>query len=254
MNKYVTLDTITNYLPEVVKDEVQLAQIKSWAFNYYRTVELPVTTNRKIKKLEVHNGVVNLPSDIVRITGAYLGVSEFSEEIEAFEEGTTENIIIQQKIFFDRVKDYMTPLKYIGQNSCCMIDYYCSDCAYMFSINNQISELFTDCKSTHIYLAYTTYVEDGDELLIPDSPYLQQALAAYVEYMYCRNNTYRHEANSQNMMNDALVRANTFMKAFKSSEMMRSLDVKRLDAFINQRNKYETSYRRKTTNSTRRFL
>lgn len=254
MNKYVTLDVITNYLPEVVKTEVQLAQIKSWAFNYYRTVQLPVTTNRKIKKLEVHNGVVTLPPDIVRITGAYQGISEFSDEIQAFEEEASGNIIIQQKIFFDRVSNYMLPLKYIGQNSCCMIDYYCNDCTYMFSINNQISELFTDCNSLYIYLAYTTYAEDGDELLIPDDPYLQQALAAYVEYMYCRNNTYRHEANSQSMMNDALNRANTFMKAFKSSEMMRSLDVNRLDAFINQRNKYETSNRRKAPNTTRRFL
>jgi hypothetical protein len=243
MNKYVTLDVVTNYLSDVIKQEVQLPQIKSWAFNYYRTLNLPLNSIKKVRKLKIENGTVALPQDIVKIIGVYSSYEEFQDIVTSFEELHNGNILIQQKTFYDRISNYVYPYQYIGQNNQCVLEYLCTDCAYSFSVNHQLTELFTNSANEYMYIVYTMYVEDNDELLIPDDPLLLQGLAAYVEYMFWKNNLHKHESNAMNIMNNAMLSANTFMKAFKSSSMMKNLNVDNLSIIINKKNKYEISNR-----------
>lgn len=240
MIKYTTLSALLPYIPQPLLQDVDTLQIQSWAYQAFREFSLPFTEDYDVALLSIISHKAALPPDLKRIVEVRLLDRPPAADIiiDSREIRQDKLLIYQQILFSNPVYQFSRRVRYLGQMRTELIDeeLYCSDCLIGFSVDAMMTCLTIDVPDGDIIIVYTRPPRQGDEVLIPDHPLLMQGLSAWVQAMYWRDRTYSHEQNSQLMYQDNWMKATNFLKAFKASRTLSSVNPDKHRALISRRN------------------
>ena len=251
MIKYAPLDAIINYIPQAIRRDTDLIQIKSWALQAYRQYNLPFQYEIKYVVVDVTDHKVVLPDDVVRLVDIRYNPYYPDDNITTIVRDYGDyRLIIAQEIFFgSSLYANSRPLKYLGQNRSALIDesMYCDKCEVGFSIDHSLTCLTIDVTDGSIIIGYLSMVRDeNDSLLVPDHPDLFQGLSHYVQAQYWLDKSYTHTENAFNFHTHNSVQAERLLNRFKSRRLMASLNADKHNMFVFGRNVPNYNYERNT--------
>lgn len=248
MNKYVPLDAVINYVPEVLKQDTDTIQLLSWANQAYRDFNLPSQLELKTAIVDVNSHKAKLPSDVKLIVDVLYSTTQWDGITTALQDFGDYRVIVYQEIFFGSTY-YLNakPLKYKGQNRAPLIDdsLYCRTCEIGFTIDKTMTCMTIDLADGEVTLIYYSSVKDENgNILIPDDPALLEGLSWSIQSKYWLNKSYTHEEMAYKFHNDALVKAQTMLSKFRGKEILRAIDSDKHQAFVFRRNRYSYDFNR----------
>jgi len=242
MIKYVPISAILNYIPSAITDETSPTQLKSWAYQLFKTSNLDWKYNIVGEVIEIDNHSARLPEELLGIY--FIGYFQEEDYIQSLitlnqtnllDSSDRRLIIAQQQLLENDIYQYLVPLKYIGSNK----DFHhlsmCDNCTIGFSIDKLLSCITLDLKEGKLFILYKTLVKDDGEIMIPDDPTLLQSLSYYAQAQYWLNKAARGDNYANNMFIQ-MMRASTelFTKA-KSLELFRNYSVDSHESLITKR-------------------
>ncbi len=243
MIKYTSIDAVLNYIPAPMLAEVDVVQIKSWAYQAYRDYSLPFTENTKSALVSIKNHKGLLPDDVMRIVEVRYTEESYPKEpgYETIEIGDDRYLIYQQ-IFFSDPTGYfqrMKPLLYIGQMRGELIteELYCNECKYGFSVDARLRCITIDAQDGNVLVIYRSPVTDDGDFLVPDDPTLLQGLSAFAQSHYWRDKTFSHEQNAVNLQQSNMQEATTLLTKFKGKRLLASVNPAKHREFVFTRNR-----------------
>ncbi len=242
MIKYVPINSILNYIPSAVQDEVSAVQLKSWAYQLFKISNLDWKYNIVGEFLEIENHVAKLPTDLLGIY--YIGYAQNEDAVENIIRLNQTNlldstdrrlIIAQQQLLDNQIYEYLVPLKYIGSNK----DFHhlsmCDSCTIGFSVDKLLTCLTLDITEGLVFILYKTLVKNENEILIPDDPTLMQAMSYYAQSQYWLDKASRGDQYANRMHLQTLGYATELFKKAKSLEMLRNYSVESHETLIKDR-------------------
>lgn len=248
MIKYVPIDAVLNYVPEVVKADVDVIQMLSWANQAYRDYNLPAQLELKTALITVANHKAKLPDDVRLIVDVLYATTLWDGITTALQDFGDYRLIVYQEIFFSSAHyPNSKPLRYKGQNRATLIDdsLYCKGCEIGFTIDKYMSCLTIDLADGEVTLVYYAPVksEDGG-ILIPEDPALMEGLSWHIQAKYWLNKSYTHEEMAYKWHNDALVKSQTMLSKYRGKTILRDIDPDKHKNFVFGRNRYSYKFSR----------
>jgi len=254
MNKYVPLDAVLNYVPEVVKQDVDTVQMLSWANQAYRDFNLPSQLELKVVLIDVVSHKAKLPSDVRLIVDVLYSQVQNDGTVTALQDFGEYRVIVYQEIFFGSTY-YLNgkPLKYKGQNRAALIDesLYCRTCEIGFTLDKTMTCMTIDLADGEVTLVYYASVKDENgNVIVPDDPALMEGLSWHIQSRYWLNKSYTHEEMAYKFHTDAMVKAKTMLDKFRGKEILRAIEPDRHKNFVFRRNRYSYEFSRNTGHRT----
>ena len=249
MNKYVPLDAVLNYVPEVLKDDTDTVQLLSWANQAYRDFNLPSQTELKTVLIDVVSHKAKLPNDVKLIVDVLYSSVLWDGTTTALQNFGDYRVIVYQEIYFGSTY-YLNskPLKYKGQNRAPLIDdnLYCRTCEIGFTIDKTMSCLTIDLADGEVTLIYYAPVKDEQgNILIPDDPALMEGLSWHIQSRYWLNRSYTGDNTiAYRFHTDASTKAATMLSKFRGKELLKAIDSDKHNAFLMRRNRYSYQFSR----------
>ena len=236
MYKYINIKSVLSVIPYTMLEEENEATIIKWALRGYTTniTNRYINSDIKFAVCEVKNHKADVPQGLKKIQEAGFSTTlpgELGDGNNLYLQPTFDGqrIIIFQALLFQMIRPSMQVMRYTGQNSdivengCKPI--LCQDCLN-FSISKDLSTLTCDVKDGYVFLLYTSAVtDDSGDFLIPNSPILLSALAAYCEAQDFKGRSFRREQGSEETYQLRMREANLLFEEFMSKEMLSNLDV-----------------------------
>lgn len=241
MIKYVNINSVLNFIPLSLQEEVSATQLKSWAYQLFKQSNLDWKYNIIGEIIEIKNFKAAIPSDALDIKHVAHVVDY--EELESIinldypnliDNSDNRIIIAQQQLLASNLQKALAPLKYIGSNKSFHSLQYCNDCTIGFSIDKQLSCITIDLESGHLFILYKTLVKDGD-ILIPDDPTLMQAMSHYAQAMYWQDKAIRNDRLANQMYIQNLSASQLLFTKAKSLELFRNYSVDAHESLIKDR-------------------
>jgi hypothetical protein len=235
------MEAVMNYLPDSIRQQVDKAQILSWAYLIYRTYQLPIAEALHIATIPVTNHKVRLPDNVLRI----IDVRHTSPGVDVPKAITRDygdyRLIIAQEVYFSSpFYQQAKPLKYLGQNRHVLVEetLYCNKCETGFSIDHTMTCLTIDYPDGEVSVIYKTLVEEDGELMIPDDPDLMMGLSYFVQSRYWEDKIYAHEQNAFQIADSMHVKSRAHLESFKGRYLLSAINVGKHNAFVMRRNKF----------------
>lgn len=196
MRPYVKIDAILNYVPGIIKENIDQVQIMSWAFDALRMTSLNWKYNYYVCFTEVKEHKAAIPQGIRGIAFALFTYYKPDDEtmssylLETFNTTSEDcRLILTQEILYDGVfnRDAL-PMKYKGNSSDLVynkyLDFYDKNCELGYTVNDLATCLTVDEKEGYVVMLYKQYAKEGNDFLIPDDIDLLIAIGKYVEAKY----------------------------------------------------------------------
>ncbi len=256
MVKYTNIDAVFNLLPNVIKQDVDTLQVKSWAYQAYRDFSLPFADTLKVAVVDVVGHKAVLPKDIRRIVGVFFSDTSavLDDEVRTLlQDYGDSRLIVYQEIFFSsRYFRDSIPLAYKGQMRSEVIDsdLYCSNCEIGFSVDSTITCLTIDVADGEVSVVYLSPATQDGEFIIPDDIALLQGLSFYVQAQYWLEKAYAHEDAAYKFHLDATQRAHSLLMKFRGKQLLKAVNPLKHNYFTFARNKYNMNWHR----NSRRFF
>lgn len=250
MYKYVPLDAILNYIPEVVKQDVDTVQMLVWANQAYRDFNLPSQLELKTALIDVVSHKAKLPNDVKLVVDVLYSSVQWDGTLTALQDFGDYRVIVYQEIYFGSTY-YLNakPLKYKGQNRAALIDdnLYCRTCEIGFTLDKTMQCMTIDLADGEITLVYYAPVKDENgAILIPDDPALMEGLSWHVQSKYWLNKAYTHEEMAYKFHEAAEMKARTMLSKFRGKDILRNIDSDKHQSFVFGRNRVSYNYSRNT--------
>lgn len=245
MIKYVSIKSALRFIPKPLFRQSNELDFMSWMLDAYRELDLPATFENKVQIFEIDNGKLELPQEIKEINLiSYLANEPSNNDIysltdcicnpesNANEEDTNNpcQYTLSYKMFLTSsyYKNNYAPLLYVGNRTQSLLCNDCpnlhSSCKNTFTIDKD-NILHTNLDKGYLCIDYTTeMVDENGEFLILDLTEVKRYLAYYAEYQHWRERAAVKEQSAGNMAQDALIKAETWLKKCRGILILRGIN------------------------------
>lgn len=245
MIKYSSLDSVLNFIPLSIQEEVNATQLKSWAYQLFKQSNLDWKYNIVAEIIEINSHKAILPDDAldIKYVAQVVDITDFESFITLdypnLLDGDDRRLIIaQQQLLSSSLYERLVPLKYIGTNKAFHHLAYCSECTIGWSVDKQLKCITIDLEEGHLLVFYKTLVKDN-HILIPNDPTLLQAMSYYAQAMYWQDKAVRNDRYANQMYLQNLNAATSMFTKAKSLELFRNYSVDSHERLITDRFMYQ---------------
>jgi hypothetical protein len=242
MIKYISINSILNYIPQSIQEEVSATQLKSWGYQLFKMSNLNWKYEILAEIIEVKNHTAKLPDEALGLHFVGYAVSEEAidsiitlKQTNLLDDTDRRLIIAQQQLLENDIYQYFRPIRYIGSNKSFHHLSICDECTIGFSVDKKLNCITLDLKEGFLLILYKTLVKDNGNILIPDDPTLLQSLAYYAQAQYWLDKAARGDRNAANMHTQMLSYATELFRKAKSLELFRNYSPTAHESMIEDR-------------------
>jgi hypothetical protein len=243
MINYISIKSALRFIPKPLFSQSTDLDFMSWMLDGYRQLDVPQIYESKVKIVEIVNGSVELPQEIKEINLiTYLDKEPTETDIYSLtdcicntesnaNDADTNNpcqYTLAYKQFLDSAyyKNNYSPLLYKGNSStllCSNCPNHYAKCQNVFTIDKN-NILHTNINSGFLCLDYDTEMKNDSDFLILDLTEIKQFLAYYAIAKHWEERASIKEQSADRMAQDALIKAETYLKKARSIVIMRGIN------------------------------
>lgn len=257
------LETVLGYISPITRSERSDMDIIFYASQAFKMLDLHSDKETVFALLPIYNNQATLPDDVISIDRfKYIENLETdfpcltdvkckcgSSLCDNVEEDTcnscncpvepmgyssrTNNICqytLSYNLWLDRIKYYKVDnLQYKGRSRGLVSQDCRKSCSKGWSLEGD--KINIDYKEGWIMLLYSAYIKEDGKYMIADDANLLRGLALYAEALIEFD---RREQQSINKYQMLLLQAETLLKRYRGSKLLKSIDLEELDALIGQ--------------------
>ncbi len=239
---YVSIKSALRFIPRPLFNQSSEHDFLSWMLDGYRQLDLPVTVENHVKIFEIVDGKLELPQELKEINSIkYLDKEPTQDDIYSLQacicepesNANTEDtnnpcqytLAYRQFLNSPYYKNNYLPLLYKGNG-----DLLCTDCVNKtvrcnnyFTINKD-RILHTNIQKGYLCIDYSREMKsDKGDFLIVDLTEIKQFLAYYAIAKHWEERAMIKEQSAMNMYQDALTKAEIYLKKCRGILIMRGI-------------------------------